>query len=618
MKISYLLIISIAVLFSVYATHSYFTYEFTINEAKMTTLLRSEAQANNIIQDLDKYINSRTTEIQDLTKIEQIQLSVKESNLQFVDVDPKELIIILDATNDSDNKTPFLKDIMKNEISDELHSFISLYENAYGSGAVKELFVTNQYGVNIALATGKLDYIQSNKDWWKITKNKQSYVGYIQYDKNYNDYVIPLAFPILDESSNYIGTLRITLRSNVLFHDFLNDVDVLKEGKKNVILVDKNGQIIYENGKFFPTKPPKEYFSKITSDNGVFEIDVPDTTLISYASSIGYREFTGFGWIVIIEQESSVIDEFEVLERNFLISTMIGVVSAVILSIILSRFVTNPLGKLSKLTVMLGKGNFDTKIQKSSITEINAIMNSFREMELSLKKLVEMEKNLVEANTRIKNERLTAIGELASSMAHDMKNPLGTIRTGIDILKRNIENNPEIDNVIHRMDRAVSRMSHQVEDVLNYVKKTPLSVKAVQIKSIINSTIESLDIPKTIQITIEGDDITINCDEKKMEVVFINLLLNSIQSIDQNQGIISIRIKQINKNAIIEIEDSGSGIPDEVINDIFKPLITTKQKGTGLGLASCKNIIEQHGGSISFQNNPTIFTIAIPIEQIVS
>jgi len=103
-----------------------------------------------------------------------------------------------------------------------------------------------------------------------------------------------------------------------------------------------------------------------------------------------------------------------------------------------------------------------------------------------------------------------------------------------------------------------------------------------------------------------------------MEVVFINLLLNSIQSIDQNQGIISIRIKQINKNAIIEIEDSGSGIPDEVINDIFKPLITTKQKGTGLGLASCKNIIEQHGGSISFQNNPTIFTIAIPIEQIVS
>lgn len=614
LKISYLLIISITILFSIYAAHSYFTYEFTINEAKTTTLLRSEAQANSIIQDLDRYINSRTSEIQDLTKIKQIQWHVKESNQQFADIDPQELTAILDATYDSDDKTLFFKNSMKNEISEELQNFIS-YENAYDYEIVKELFITNQYGVNIASLTSNSDYLQSDKDWWKITQSKQNYIGRIQYDENYNDYVISFAFPILDESSNYIGTLKITLKSTVLFRDFLNDADVLQKSKKNVVLVDSDGKIIYENGEFFPTKSPKEYFSKITSDNGIFEVDSPDTTLISYASSIGYREFNGFGWIVIIEQDSSVIEGFETLERNFLISTIIGVSSAVILGTVLSRFVTNPLRRLAKLTVMLGKGNFDVKIQKSGITEINAIMNSFKEMELSLKKLVEMERNLAEANTRVKNERLTAIGELAASMAHDLKNPLGTIRTGVDILKRNVESNSEIDNVIHRMDRAVSRMSHQVEDVLNYVKKTPLSVKPIQIKSVINATIESLDIPKIIHVTIEGDDITINCDEKKMEIVFTNLILNSMQSIEQNQGTISIRIKQINKNVIIEIEDSGQGIPKEVIDDIFKPLVTTKQKGTGLGLASCKNIVEQHGGSISFQNNPTIFTVIIPTEQ---
>ncbi|MEX2192100.1 MAG: sensor histidine kinase [Nitrosarchaeum sp.] len=615
LKVSYLLIISITVLFSIYAIHSYFTYQFAINDAKTTTLLRSEAQANNIIQDLDKYINSRTIEIQDLTKIEQIQLSVKESNQQFADLDLKELTTILNEANDSDSKTLFLNSIMKNKISEELQNFISSYDNVYDYDIVKELVMTNQYGVNIATVKGKSDYLQSNEDWWKITQNKQNYVGQILYDKNYNDYVIQLAFPILDESSNYIGTLKITLLSSVLFHDFLNDVDILQEAKKKVILVDKNGKIIYESGTFFPSKPPKEYFPKITSDNGIFETSFPDTTLISYASSIGYREFNGFGWIVIIEQESSVIDGFEVLERNFLISTMIGIISAVILGIILSSLVTKPLGNLSKLTVLLGKGDFDAKIQTSKITEINTILNSFRKMETSLKKLVKVEKNLAEVNVRIKNERLTAIGELAASMAHDMKNPLGTIRTGTDILKRSIESNSEIDNVIQRMDRATSRMSHQVEDVLNYVKKTPLSVKSIQIKSIIKSAIESLDIQKTIQITVQGDDITINCDEKKMEIVFINLLLNSIQSIDQSQGIISIRIKQVNKNAVIEIEDNGLGIPEEVANDIFKPLVTTKQKGTGLGLASCKNIIEQHNGSISFQNNPTIFTVIIPVEQ---
>lgn len=614
MKISYLLVISITILFLIYAIHSYLTYEFAINEAKKITKLRSEAQANNIIQDLDKYINSRIIDLQDLAKIKQIQSSVIKSNEHFSSFTSEELAS-LNTTGKINNKIEFLNDIPDSKISEELRNFISSYKNEYDYDVVKEMFVTNQYGANIALATGESDYLQSDEEWWQITKNKQNYIGQIEYDKKYDDYVIPFAFPILDDSSNYIGTLRITLSLRVLVHDFLNDVDVLQETKKTVSLLDSNGKIIYQNGQFFPPIPKKEYFSEMTKENGSFEFGFPNSSLISYASSIGYREFVGFDWIVVIEQESSVIDEFEVLEKNFLVSTIIGMVSSAALGIILSRFVTNPLSRLSKLTVLLGKGDFEAKIQKSRITEINSIMNSFRELEIALKRLFETERSLVEANIRIKNERLTAIGELAASMAHDMKNPLATIRTGMDILKRNLEIKSETGDVIQRMDRAVSRMSHQVEDVLNYVRRTPLSIKPVSIKSIIKSAMQSLEIPKTIQMNLGSNDVMINCDEKKIEIVFINLILNAIQSIDQNNGTIQIRIKQTDKNAIIEIEDNGPGISEKIIPDLFKPLVSTKQKGTGLGLASCKNIVEQHGGSITFQNNPTIFTIIMPIEQ---
>lgn len=603
------------VLFLIYAVHSYLTYEFTINEAKKITLLRSEAQANNIMQDLDKYINNRMLEIQELTEVDQIQLSVKESNEYFADPELLELVSQFDKTGGPNEITPFLDQITDSEISDELQRFISAYKNEYNYDVVRELFITNQYGVNIALATGKSDYLQSDEEWWQITQKKQNYVGKIAYDQNYDEYVVPFAFPILDESANHIGTLRMTLSSRVLFHDFLNDVDVLQEAKKTVILVSDDGKIVYEDGMFFPQNPPKGYFSKMTADNGSFEVESPETSLVSYASSIGYRDFSGFGWTVIIEQKSSVIDEFEVLERNFLISTVIGIISASVLGFVLSSFVTKPLEKLSKLTILLGKGDFDAKIQKSSVTEINSIMNSFKEMEVSLKKLFETEKSLAEANVRIKNERLTAIGELAASMAHDMKNPLGTIRTGMDIIKRNVDDKQEMNEVIRRMDRAVSRMSHQVEDVLNYVRKTPLSIRPVQIKSIIKSAIDSLDIPSTIQITTEGDDIMVRCDEKKIEVVLINLILNSIQAIEQDNGTINIKIRKQNKNIVIDVQDSGPGIPDKMTGEIFKPLVTTKQKGTGLGLASCKNIIEQHGGTISFRNDPSTFTITIPIEQ---
>ena len=615
MKIAHLLILSVTVLFVIYSIHGYFTYEFTITEAKKTTLLRSQAQANNIMQDLDKYINQRLVDFQALAKIKQIQTSVMESNQEFnSNPNLKKLLTRSDA-NESYEEVPFLNGAESGGISKQLRDFIISYKNEYDYDLVSEMFVTNQYGANIALATGKSDYSQADEDWWQMTKNKENYIGQLAYDENYNDYVIPIAYPILDDSSKYIGTIRVVVSLKVLLHDFLSDADLLKEAKKAVVLVDGAGDTIYENGEFFPPSGSKDYLPFMDKENGSFEFGFPDTKLISYATSIGYRDFPGFGWTVVIEQESSVIDEFESLERNFLISTLVGITSAAILGVMLSRFVTNPLGRLSKLTTLLGKGDFDVKIQKSRISEINSIMNSFKEMEISLKKLFETEKQLTEANTRIKNERLTAIGELAASMAHDMKNPLGTIKSGMDILKRTSELKPETGEVLQRMDRAVSRMSHQVEDVLNYIRRTPLSIKPNSIKSIIKSAINSLEVPKQVSIEIDDKDVTVSCDEKKMEIVFINLILNSIQAIGQNDGKIAIRIGNADGAAKIEIEDSGPGVSEKIISDMFKPLVTTKQKGTGLGLASCKNIVEQHGGTISFQNNPTIFKIVLPIEQ---
>ena len=96
-----------------------------------------------------------------------------------------------------------------------------------------------------------------------------------------------------------------------------------------------------------------------------------------------------------------------------------------------------------------------------------------------------------------------------------------------------------------------------------------------------------------------------------MEIVFINMLLNSVESI-KNEGRIKIDVKESSKETLIQICDSGSGIPEKYLEKIFDPLVTLKERGTGLGLASCKNIIESHGGKISAKNNPTTFTIILP------
>ena len=79
-----------------------------------------------------------------------------------------------------------------------------------------------------------------------------------------------------------------------------------------------------------------------------------------------------------------------------------------------------------------------------------------------------------------------------------------------------------------------------------------------------------------------------------------------------DSGEITIRVNDLENDVVVEVEDSGSGVPDDIISKIFEPLFTTKIKGTGLGLASCKSIIEQHGGSITVKNKPSTFIIKLP------
>ena len=213
----------------------------------------------------------------------------------------------------------------------------------------------------------------------------------------------------------------------------------------------------------------------------------------------------------------------------------------------------------------------------------------------------------------IENEKLLVIGQLASNIAHDIRNPLGTIRSSVTrIEKQNDSKNETINQEAERIKRSVARMNHQVESVLNYVRTTPLNLSENSLNDLIQSASNSLTIPKNIQLDIPKEDIKFECDSDKFKVVFENLLLNAIQSIDSEEGKISIKSKQNEQEITISFENSGPNISEENISKIFRPLFTSKLKGTGLGLSSCQNIITQHQGTISVTNNPVTFTIKIP------
>lgn len=217
-----------------------------------------------------------------------------------------------------------------------------------------------------------------------------------------------------------------------------------------------------------------------------------------------------------------------------------------------------------------------------------------------------------------KMKRLSVIGELTARIAHDLRNPLSVIKNTVSIMRLQ---NPDIDEkiIIHlaRLERATTRISHQVNEVLDFVNPTLLQLDNNSMSTILNSTKDRIVIPDTVRITLPQNDVTVFCDAEKMEIVLANLITNAIQAM-QNNGEINIRITEEKEQFIIEVEDSGPGIPPDTLPKIFDPLFTTRQIGTGLGLVSCKSIVEKHGGTIEVKTElgkGTTFVMTLPKNQ---
>ena len=221
-----------------------------------------------------------------------------------------------------------------------------------------------------------------------------------------------------------------------------------------------------------------------------------------------------------------------------------------------------------------------------------------------------------------RNERLAAMGELASSVAHEIRNPLNSIGTIAQQLGKDFTpavNNEEYKGLTHLIYKEVRRINDSITNFLKFAKPQPVKAETFpfhdfcdQIKMQYQSTLKERNIILNIKIEYSGD---VTWDRSQMTQVFINLFENSIEAIREN-GVIEISAKEIDeKNLVIILKDNGEGISPENIKKIFNLYFTTKTKGNGIGLSIVQKIISEHGGLISVQSLPghgTTFTINLP------
>lgn len=214
-------------------------------------------------------------------------------------------------------------------------------------------------------------------------------------------------------------------------------------------------------------------------------------------------------------------------------------------------------------------------------------------------------------------ERLSAIGEMAATVAHEIRNPLGGIQGFASLLARDLEPESPQHRLVEKIITGTKNLNHVVSALLEYTRPVEMDPVQIQAHELIESAISYCALEDT-DIKIENhvpQEAHFQGDATLLRQLFLNLLLNAIQSISK-QGQITIDAQQEDNSWVLHIKDTGCGISPEELPQVFMPFFTTKEKGTGLGLAASQKTIEAHGGSIRVEstlNQGTTFLVSIPI-----
>src|SRR5579862_3055683 len=221
----------------------------------------------------------------------------------------------------------------------------------------------------------------------------------------------------------------------------------------------------------------------------------------------------------------------------------------------------------------------------------------------------------------LRNARLSALGQLTATVAHELRNPLSSLRNTLFTLKDALANAPiNVDRPVGRMERSIARCDGIISDLLDYTRFRDLRCRPITADKWLGEVLAEQPIPKgvTLASTLGASGHRINVDTERLRRVLVNLIDNAIQAMAEAASAeqrIAISTRIIDGSYEVVITDTGPGIPAEVMPRIFEPLFSTKSFGTGLGLPTVKQIVEQHGGTIMIDSAPgngTRVTIRLP------
>ncbi len=376
--------------------------------------------------------------------------------------------------------------------------------------------------------------------------------------------------------------------------------------------------------KDYPNDPQSQALKKTVFEKGQFfsseNLLYQDISLQIHCQPIKDPKGDIIGAILLGSPKSTVSEVWSQYKTRFY-GLMIAVSSilAFILAFLIARTISSPVRELVKGVREISNGNLDYRIRIRSRDEMKDLAHAYNDMASHLKEIRELEHQMHQ------QDKLASLGKLSAGIAHEIRNPLGSIKSYAGILRDKFLKNAKERELIQIIIEEVNRLNNFIQEFLDFAKPKEPRILPMDPDTMIHRIIQlaQTQYPRD-KYVIEHLDTNpfglIAADPDQMQQVFLNLILNSCQALPEG-GV--IRIKYLEPNAKgqlgIQLSDNGIGISEENQKKIFDPFFTTRNDGTGLGLSVVSQIIQNHKGHIeltSKEGEGTQITLWLPLAKI--
>ncbi len=354
-------------------------------------------------------------------------------------------------------------------------------------------------------------------------------------------------------------------------------------------------------------------------------------------------EVIGILYVGVLEKAYTAIRN-EVIATFMMVAT-VGFFLIVGISYLITRSITKPLSEMVSVTQAVAQGDLEREVRVTSRDEVGLLALSFNKMIASLRKMkseleewgLTLEQKVKERteelaamqSTLMQSQRLASLGKLAAGIAHEINNPLGGILVLSSLVLEDLKDNDPHRENLQEVIKQTMRCRDIVKGLLQFSRQEEGKMEYVKVNDILNSTlglIEKQALFHNIEVIKNLDPQLpyILGDGSQLQQVFMNVILNAVQAMKE-MGVLTITTSHDVKHdmVVIDITDTGCGIPPELIDRIFDPFFTTKEvgEGTGLGLSIAYGIVTKHHGRMTVKskvNEGTTFTIKIPAVKVAA